>query len=540
MLFDNDIELFHKLYLFLFKRKLRSKLVYYIDDIIICKNIDENCDIDKFTQNDLTSEKWKINDKYKSICGTKIIHTSRKKKFIDRIKNYFIGLLYRLPATDLKNEWEFIDLDNYTDEDNPLAIENNNKIFKEKFKYLFGNMLNNLQFYSDVADDLGNLPIKDLCNFIATKGIGAHLLEYDKETNIYKIDLCFMNKYEVRNKFVPYGASLIFNNKLDPIMFTMPFTPIFDSNKKIINIINEKSIYKMNDRLLLFAYNVFISTLICYVTIIDHIMNCHLIIAGNIASAFYANKKMMHKDIYDLIYPFLFKTIDVNEDINNIFLRKGGLIYRIFGFTENGLNKFIKDNIEKYNYETIYERVKHNKIPNLSLVPLLIDAMKFMKTVNSFVMQYVDKILMNSNKNMGITLFLSDIKQSVNGLVVDKFTSKENLVRIISALIFNATFWHEHIGNMSFYTLNPRIIKTKVYKSLPDIHNDTVQNSIQGMMLTLFSSIITMPKVVDDLYKLCDEKYKDIWIQNFQVVLKRDFFICNHIAPYLLECSISL
>ena len=89
-------------------------------------------------------------------------------------------------------------------------------------------------------------------------------------------------------------------------------------------------------------------------------------------------------------------------------------------------------------------------------------------------------------------------------------------------------------ANLILILFHPKIIKTKVYKNHPNSQFDSKQNTIQNIHLALVTSIISMPKITDELNPNSSA------FENFRNNLKNIQLECSHLAPELLECSISL
>ena len=358
-----------------------------------------------------------------------------------------------------------------------------------------------------------------------------------------------MKDFKVRSKFVPYGAKLILNSTYD---IEGIITNCHIKNGKLIH---KQKFFNKSFTNWRFAYNLFMSSLLTHVTINNHALECHFKMAGNILASYFKFRNNMPGNLYNFFLPFLYKTQEVNDRAHEILTNKNGIVSRLFAFTKTGLERFYEYTCDNFEYKNPNEM-------NCVSTPAKSDLIKYWLTFDHFTNKYVKTIQQDIDKweeNSQLTNFINDISLNIKGLVKNDKTPLKQLQYIMTALIFNSSIWHEHIGNVSRYLIRPGIMTPKLYISKSNIFFDTKQNYIQSLFLSSVTSVQSMPRINDNIWKLyqCSAKNHNhsqqqttteieickIW-KDFQQILKSNDFIESIKIPYLLpdnlECSVSL
>ena len=169
--------------------------------------------------------------------------------------------------------------------------------------------------------------------------------------------------------------------------------------------------------------------------------------------------------------------------------------------------------------------------------------MEYWFLYKNFTDKLVEKVKDEITDTAWLVDFNSYLRKFTHGLILPKNDIFANLKRVMTALMFNASAWHEYVGNVSRYLIDPEITSCKLFKSKPNLVYDTEQNYIQAIFLASITSVQNMPKISDDLWKLQTDKVKDIW-KELQNTLKskefKDELETEYLDPEVLECSVSL
>ena len=366
-------------------------------------------------------------------------------------------------------------------------------------------------------------------SWICKYGIGAHLLKPSRQ---YKdtlcIDLHHLSQYAVRSPFLRYGACLYVNAKT--------FEPTFIECGNMVE-------YPATSQ---FAYNVFMASLIAHVTIVDHAVNTHYVWSGGVNSATLTHlvpsvfTRPCDQHLVNFMRVFLFRTSEVNTNAVATLTNYGGIASRVFAFTNGGLTRLMQDaftmqqgcmcpDLDIEHLETFFH-------PS---TPVYHDARLFLTELWIFVRAFIN--LIPRPFQTPYLEFMQDIRKDDN-IQVD--TESEQLVRILVQHIFMVSFWHEHVGNMSRYIMDPGAGCTKIHKHDVESTQMNMQDSHQAIWLIANTSVIPMFKLTDvdtNVLARSGPTFQHVWT-TFQARLEmiQPKFLCKHYQPKFLERSVSL
>jgi hypothetical protein len=410
------------------------------------------------------------------------------------IINKLLGLISKLKVTDIPTFWE-----------------SNEECYRE-IETIFKIKLNSSQFDTIYKKSmkLNELSSTNFLTYLALNGLGAHLVKpinnindltdsfytidetmssssedlstiHDSDVLVgYEIDLLYMQNFQVRSDFFNYGAKIVFDKNFNVLYIETP-TSFFNQRYK------KNTITRPNSKYWNFASNIFISSLIAHVTIVNHAVYCHFMNSGNMLYINESSKQVMNPHLYLFLKLFLFKTSVINTNALNLLINKGGVVNRLFAFTPESCLKFMKYHIERFDNHFIIDLILQKQPDYFKKIPLLQDANDFISCLRKFVVKFINIVY---PEKVYEDYFLQTFKFCIPNIIQDTFTNKENLINSLIYHIFNVTFWHEHVGNMGRYVLSPQLIKSKVYLNNPLTALDSKQNSIQNIHLALFTSSV--------------------------------------------------
>ena len=495
-IFDRNVDMFHKLLLSIRPAK---HINYTIDDIV-------SDDYDKYQDHQVINVAKKLFG-----LDYPLYHVSKNRYVTDCL----LYSLSWLPIRDISTQF--------------LNMES---IYEATDIYFNGIAANpNISSLLPFSQNLFNMNNFDFLNFIVTRGMAAHLLKYDQLHDVYYMDLIQMYNYEVRPDFLPYGAYLEFDSSRKIKYIRLPYTAHIE-NYKVIDVIPclGDIYYPGSDRWML-AYNVALSTILAYVYVSEYVTKCHIILGGIVSYWHYQQK--MDKNIFDMLKPFLYKSIDINSTALNIFASAGGCLSRIFAFTDVGLKSLMEHTIRNFKYISITNMKYKNNI--YVHTEFYTDAINIWRITKNFVKEFIEAIPETEYDN---SLFAS-IYAVAPGLINVAKSPRSNMIKLISAHIFNVSFWQRHVGNIAMYCINPKILKTKVYKNYPFSTIDSRQNTIQNINMSLLTSSIGMPKLTDGIWQACKQtEYRYLFIK-FQTDLLDLVIKCEHLHPKYLNISMT-
>ena len=522
---DVKLDLFHKILFKLSGTKLQSH-TFKVDDIVHSKHI--------------------TNIKTIDIPGS-AVHISDNNNEPNCFITTLLNLLKKIPINDIDNEW--------------FTVSDSVRYMSTYFGTRVMNSVNVIK-YKYLANKLADMESVKRLKYIATNGMGAHLIKKSLLTKnnkeIYEIDLLYMHNYQVRHGLEKYGAKLVLDKDLNVLYISCYIADTLID-------------FKPSSENWQFAYNIFTSSLVTHVTIVNHAIECHFILAGGILTAHTENYDTLHNDVYKFFNPFLFKTSEINTSALSILISKGGIVSRLFAFTEDSLEEYMKVHFNDFKYVSplnsgwidtpfsrdaikywnIYKKFSNNIVDSIFNLKSDIDLQDI--NLQDINLQHInlkdintDSIKINNyginDKVYNIKKFINSVDKYIPGMVnySDNMTDKDRLIDIMTSHMFNISIWHEHIGNMSWYVLNPKNLRVKNFTSKLKTKMDTCQTTLQGVFLALLTSVISMPKMSDkDLYLTQHIKYRSVW-KKFNKDFNNLKIECEHLHQNDIECSVSL
>lgn len=469
--YDDNLDIFHKTLLILTLHSLRSNETFTIQNIV-----DDMPKLTKSTKSDDSSDDSFEYDMVELFKG--VNHVEVDECLFEEFDDLAAKVISKIPVQHIDAQW--IDID--------TAME----YVKDKFDFDFEHDPRTALHHKMCANDEMLDDVSYLIE-LTNSGILAHLCTYDESKTI--VDLSHMYKYEVYPELLPYGAKLVIDNAsgIPDVHIELPFKAKISANV-VSKIHDKKYTHRPGSKNWQMAYNVFVSTAMAYVTIVDHALYTHLIVSGHMSSQFITNPKM-----YQAMKPFMYKVFEINESALQILTNEGGILSRIFSLTSDGVSNLLKDYVPKFNIHEWIKRVTNGDT-----------------SVGRDMAKYYD-------------VFYKLCKHEFPA-------ATEFDIQKYAGFMLNASAWHEHIGNMAKYVIRPKLFRTKVFRTYPNSLLDTQQGIVQNIHLVLLTSVITMPKISDDLWRINNKKHWHV----MQDEIRKLELECENLKPQYVECSVSL
>jgi len=452
----------------------------------------------------------------------KIYHVKDDTVSESAITDFAFNIINMFSICDSQIPWENMD----------MFAKNTSVIFPDKFlaEITKDNIL-------PISSMLGNLVqngnFVEYYKYIATKGIGGHLLRYNSN-DTYEIDLTEMSKYSVRGSYARYGAKAIYDNKLNVIAIELGYTPKFYDYKLVICDTSAKIIIPYEgltgSHYWNFAHNVFTSSLVTYVTIADHLMFTHMLGSDNLLYTYYKySEKVGNTDsLAQFIKPFVYGSSVINTFATKILFGKKNILHRLFAFDYEGLNEFINDLHSNHKRIAKPDLFKINKTTGLT--PFTRDIQKYWDIMSSFVNDFVSQL-----SEEQVSTFYHTIDNSI-----DMINPKVHYDTVSDFLTYNlvlVTAWHQYVGSMAPYTFNPYACRITVFRDDPFNVMCKKYESYHAMLVTAITSRQTFPKLMD-VSGIYVDQFKGDWIKLLDM-LNNQTFECDTLQAKDVECSVS-
>ncbi len=397
---------------------------------------------------------------------------------------------------------------------------------------------------------------------LAFNGLGQYYLEKIKndEPNMspdipknasYKIDLSYWEKYDVRQNYEKYGG-----------------IAYFDQNLNCIGIHYLSNFFLQSDTKYDHISFIFRSTLITAITLREHLILIHWIVANStlVSSLKYLNSSHILRRILRI---FTFGTASINHSSTIALAPFEGIAGRAFGFTKKSWNKMVDDQMNIIKYQSIYDKFNSSGLSDefKSSLPFYKDGIDLWEIYNEFITNLVDlyypeeKYISEDNDLNdywnGIKMYFSSENYNIGTL------NKQNLINHLVFSVFMITAGHSFCGNVCEYLLMSDALMPKVLKETkqhPNITNADIQTYMQALCIISMTSS-PMPALVGDWefmfdceeLKLNKKKYSSLIkiLKKWQSDLKLQSNVINSrnmmrqikfnfFNPEILDCSVSV
>lgn len=428
----------------------------------------------KYSNNDILNQKYPQNFKMENIAKSYLPNSNLIINHTNTgitIMSILSKLATFLPIQDFKTQLSNDD-------------EKNIKIMK---KY-FDNYIDDQTFiyHKNLSQNISNMSLEEKLIYHCTKGLASHLMKYDKDLNIYIVDLLYLEKFEVRQGFCKYGAKIFINDNL-----TVNKIILFDNTE-----------YTCESEYFQYAYNIFSSSLMLHSTIKDHALFTHFLSAGNMSAIIYELQGIISDELLNFIKPFIYRTTEINQTALETLLCKSGIITRLFALTDNGLENLIKyyiQNIENEKYELFNDSPHNYHYSNMT---------DYYDIIKHFVKNYIHNLEKN-NELCGLDLINQKLKNLYFFKDIPLITNVDYFYKSFSLFIFIVSYWHEYIGNKAPYIIMQNIMRPKNLIIYKNENLDSEQTYIQTLLLTLSTTMPIMPKITDA--NIYSSKYEYLW-----------------------------
>ena len=401
--------------------------------------------------------------------------------------------------------------------------------------------LNNLPGQSVYWDDLSSdRAISDICFggigqiYIESSGVESQHksssgVESHPEESVYKVDLSYLGKYEVRDKFTKYGHIAYFNK--DRVLlgiYSCCYNKIHTSSDP------EWEHIKFGFR----------SSLVTDITLKYHLSYVHFIHSN---SMMIGARESLSKDhpLRRLLKQHYYRSSVINWAAKEILVPLNQLAHRTWAFTDDSWTRLFSDIFSSWEYKIFPDIIKDKNI-DVSSMPLYKDGMLLWNCIKKYVDAYLD--LYNYTDNCDMDSDVKDFWNHINNQIHYGLPqlNRNNLSNYITDTIWWCTGGHEYVGSIVEYLVHPDGLIPKI---CPDKSMSDVQTFAQSLIIIALTGI-KQPSLMDDWTHLYEEKAHSV-VRSFQTALDTvsDAISTNNkgrsikfwaMDPRILESSVSI
>lgn len=384
-------------------------------------------------------------------------------------------------------------------------------------------------------------------------GIAAPLMadqealnDADLELGKFMIDMSFMKGLDHRDTdlFKRYGAKVYFDEN-------QMVTAIYDCDAEELVKPGDKRWKEAKMQAKVSAFTI--------TTVREHLAQSHFMVANEASREVV---KTLHPEhpIRRLLAIFTYNTVSVNQNAFNQLVPERSLIHRAMPLTIKGMREVFDIALKE---SIVYEPFPDREIKNPALeelsekgnFPYLKEGREYYEIARTMVREWLTEAGDEAEDKYALDFYEAMQKATEGQRYVLPDYNKENMIDLISTIVFTVTAYHELIGHVPDYTDLPNKAGLRLAKN-PD--NDQTQVDAQAfilMALITASTSIPAPQLMAEFPNYIgvgdgNEWERDVWtkfLANMGLQAKRvqeaernrDFEF-KYFDPSLFECSISV
>lgn len=383
-------------------------------------------------------------------------------------------------------------------------------------------------------------------------GIAAPLMEISDEVTDpehikygpFMVDMEFMNTLELRRPdlYKSYGARVHFDEH-------QMVSAIYDSHMKKLVLPGEPDWEEAKFQAKVSAFTL--------TTVREHLLQTHFIVSNNASREIVLTMPPDHP-IRRLLAIFTFNAVQINRQASAALIPENSLIHRSTALSFDGMqavfdNAFTSSIALQPFTKRVIKNPELEKLAKNDKFPYLKEGREFYEITHAMVKEWLDKAGGKAS-NEHAKEFYDAMRETTKGqkYVLPEY-SHENMIDLVSSIIFGVTAYHELIGHVPDYTDSPFKAGFRVPLNSP------LQIDFQSFFLMAAISAATSvpaPQLMADFPNYigaggAPEWERDVWndyvremglqskkVQNDQWK-KRDFEY-KYFDPSLFECSVSV
>ncbi|HWZ89637.1 MAG TPA: lipoxygenase family protein [Polyangiaceae bacterium] len=328
---------------------------------------------------------------------------------------------------------------------------------------------------------------------VALSGLGAHRLEpleRDPDGAAHVVDLSWMHGFPVRAGLQRYGAAAYFS---DSGKLLRIYTAHDDRHRYPGTEGWEEAKWRWKCAL-------FVGT-----TVSDHLGSVHLMLSNLLVTA---TREQLPPDhpMRRLLKPYEFRTVAINYDAGLVLAPEGGVAHRAFGFSYEGHVQCLLHATRTTRYSTFPETIAKKRVAALGdRFPYATDGLALWHTIRAFVAEYSGVFYRPGELSADSALrrWWLALSRSRPALGFEPLSTDAQLIDLLTQFMFVVTGFHEHVGGVAEYVLDPTFMAGKIRagQSMAD-----VQSTVQVLLLLAATGFKQPPLLGDYTHLFLDRE----------------------------------
>lgn len=261
----------------------------------------------------------------------------------------------------------------------------------------------------------------------------------------------FMRTYDVRKGLARYGGDAWFSRE-----------------GKLKSIVVDGSFIRPTDGRAWEAakFNLRSASLV-WTTLADHVGKCHYGVANAVLLATKRRLSRQHA-LRAFIAPFHFRTAAINNGASQSLVPWGALLHRTSGFEWEAMLRIYKDAPSEYRFETFPQELRRRGVHPESLAveyPYATDGLLYWDCIVAFLREAFAasdglKQVLHAQRDETVRWW-EDLRAHLVGGLPE--LSEETLIDFLAHTIFSVTAFHNHVGTVTDFVMDPTFTAGKVW-----------------------------------------------------------------------------
>lgn len=203
------------------------------------------------------------------------------------------------------------------------------------------------------------------------------------------------------------------------------------------------------------AQKIVMATLGTDITVIQHLINTHLIIAGTFSTATY--KLNSKHPMREFLHPYTLRTLGINEDNVPVLLRRGALFDSLYSYSQEELLSLMNDKVLNFNIHEMdptldRERRQVQDLIGFENLPFGHNEDEIWNIIRSHVSAYIDECYVFDSQltaDAEMVRWYEDIKRYIPNQQIEHYApilNKDSLSRLMTLFIYTASVKHDLVG----------------------------------------------------------------------------------------------
>jgi Lipoxygenase len=243
------------------------------------------------------------------------------------------------------------------------------------------------------------------------------------------------------------------------------------------------------------------------VTVADHLGATHFL-ASNLMVTVTREQLPENHPLRRFLKPYGYGAVDINLDAGLMLSPEGGLAHRLFSFTYSGLSRCLLRGIETMNFQTLPQAMAAKRIEALGdTFPYATDGLALYNILKTYTQDYLSILFPGDSvvQDPAVRAWWQGIVSLAPTLGLGPLNRAQQLIDLITQVMFTVTGFHCQVGRVSPYLFDPAFLTCKIRAGT---QMSDIQATVQVLNLCALTGL-DQPQLIGDYTHLFLEQNKE-------------------------------